>query len=141
MINIFSSDMMTKIIFCLVAIQSVQSVPFEHILDKDETSDIDISGHKLFSGPCYEQYHFSYLTLWKYVAQFQTTFSNFKWSVKPKKVCLRIFSSRFLSDIGEVWCFACIGWSIKEKTGKILIKRLLTGSLLKALQAVQKLMF
>jgi hypothetical protein len=49
MINIFSSDMMTKIIFCLVAIQSVQSVPFEHILDKDETSDIDISGHKLFS--------------------------------------------------------------------------------------------
>lgn len=46
-----------------MAIQSVQSVPFEHILDKDETSDIDISGHKLFSGPCYEQYHFSHLTL------------------------------------------------------------------------------
>lgn len=102
MINIFSSDMITKIIFCLVAIQSVQSVPFEHILDKDETSDIDISGHKLFSGPCYEQYHFSYLTLWKYEAPFETTFPNFKWSVNPKKVCLRTLSIGFLSDIGEV---------------------------------------
>ena len=47
--------MTNKIIFALVAIQSVKSVPFEHILDIDENAEIDTSGHKLFSGSCYKK--------------------------------------------------------------------------------------